>query len=211
MLTLYTFGDSILDCAHYNDAGIDPGSLIVHNNDALFPEFAGRDLSTCGIARLEHRAIDGATVLDLPEQAAGIVVDGPAIAILTIGGNDLMTGLLADRGSGLDSFARDLDEFLVQLPIRPVVFGTIYDPSFGDDAMDFTGYDLALGRENHWRVNAVLADMATRYGALADVHAHFLTGDPSWFTRTIEPSLIGASEIRRCFLPHVLRFAGSID
>ena len=36
---------------------------------------------------------------------------------------------------------------------------------------------------------------------LADIHAHFLRGEPSWFTRTIEPSLIGASEVRRVFLP----------
>ena len=35
---------------------------------------------------------------------------------------------------------------------------------------------------------------------LADLHAHFLTGDPSWYTQTIEPSLVGASEVRRVFL-----------
>jgi hypothetical protein len=44
---------------------------------------------------------------------------------------------------------------------------------------------------------------ASRYGVLVDLHAHFLTGDPSWFTRTIEPSLRGASEVRRCFLPYL--------
>jgi len=45
-----------------------------------------------------------------------------------------------------------------------------------------------------------LADLAGRYGKLVDLHAHFLTGDPSWYTSTIEPSLRGASEIRCCFL-----------
>jgi hypothetical protein len=53
-------------------------------------------------------------------------------------------------------------------------------------------------------VNRILAEAGSRYGALVDLHAHFLRGNLSWFTQTIEPSLIGASEIRRCFLDPVL-------
>ncbi len=34
----------------------------------------------------------------------------------------------------------------------------------------------------------------------ADRHARLLTGDPTWYTNIIEPSLRGASEVRRCFL-----------
>jgi hypothetical protein len=49
-------------------------------------------------------------------------------------------------------------------------------------------------------VNDIIASLATRYGRLVDLHAHFLAGNPSWFTRTIEPSLVGASEVRRVFL-----------
>ena len=30
--------------------------------------------------------------------------------------------------------------------------------------------------------------------------SYFLTGDPSWFAFTIEPSLQGASEVRRALL-----------
>jgi acyl-CoA thioesterase-1 len=56
------------------------------------------------------------------------------------------------------------------------------------------------GCANHRRVNTVIGSLAARYGRLVDLHAHFLTGDPPWFTRTIEPSLIGASEVRRAFL-----------
>src|SRR4051812_34998426 len=33
-MTLYTFGDSILDCGGYNPNGIDPGQLLVRNDDA---------------------------------------------------------------------------------------------------------------------------------------------------------------------------------
>jgi predicted esterase len=207
-LTLYTFGDSILDCRWYNEAGIDPGQLLVRNDDALFPEFRGQDLSSHGPVRLEHRAVDGATVDSLPAQARNPVPTGKAAAMLTVGGNDLLRGLLDDDGPGIAAFAAALDAFLRDLPVRPVLLGNVYDPTFGDDALNFTGVDPDLARENHRRVNAVIAELASRYGALVDLHAHFLGGDPTWCTHTIEPSLRGASEVRRCFLPHLVAVMG---
>lgn len=204
MLTLFTFGDSILDCRWYNDLGLDPGQLLVRNDDQVFPEFQGQDLSSRGPAQLEHRAVDGATVEDLPPQSRNLRPAGESVAILTIGGNDLLQGLLIDQGPGIDRFSASLDAFVRTLPIRPVLIGNVYDPTFGDDALDFTGVNPALARENHRRVNIAIAELADRYGKLVDIHAHFLGGDPSWFTRTIEPSLRGASEIRRCFLRHIL-------
>ena len=203
MLTVYTFGDSILDCGHYNERGVHPGQLLVRNDDRLFPEFRGRDLSSRGPARLEHRARDGATVAGLPAQASGLRQTAGAIALLTIGGNDLLRGLVTDQGPGVDAFAAAVDRFLASLPIRPVYLGNVYDPSFGDDGRNFLGVDPAVARANHRRVNAALADLAARHGALVDLHAHFLGGDPSWLTRTIEPSVRGASEVRRAFLAHL--------
>ncbi len=203
VLTLHTFGDSILDCGDYNDRGLDPGQLLVRNDDRLFPEFRGRDLSTDRPAHLDHRAVDGATVDDLPDQARDISATGASVAMLTIGGNDLLRGLLVDSGPGIDAFAGSLEAFLATLPIRPVLIGTVYDPTFGDDARDFTGIDPALARRNYRRLNAVLAEVAGCHGQLVDLHAHFLTGDATWYTQTIEPSLRGASEIRRCFLPYL--------
>jgi lysophospholipase L1-like esterase len=203
-MILYTFGDSILDCGRYNALGIDPGQLLVRNDDRLFPEFRGRDLASHGPIHLEHRAVDGATVSGLPPQARGMAADGPAVALLTVGGNDLIRGLLVDRGPGIEAFAAALDAFLRTLSIRPVLLGNVYDPTFGDDRLNFTGVDPELARGNHRRVNAIIAELAARYGALVDLHAHFLTGDPSWCTQIIEPSLRGASEVRRCFLPHLL-------
>jgi lysophospholipase L1-like esterase len=203
MLTVYTFGDSILDCGHYNPHGVHPGQLIVRNDDTLFPEFKGKDLSSRGPARLEHRAQDGATMRGLPSQAQGLSVQGRAIALLTIGGNDLLQGLVVDSGPGIDDFRQALELFLKQLPIRPVLLGNVYDPSFGDDSNNFLGVDPELARANHQRVNEVLAELASTYGKLVDLHAHFLKGDPSWYTHTIEPSLIGASEVRRAFLQHI--------
>jgi lysophospholipase L1-like esterase len=199
--TLVTFGDSILDCARYNDRGVHPGALLVRNDDALFPEFRGRDLAGRGAARLDHRAVDGATVDGLPSQARGLVSAPDAIAILTVGGNDLLRGLAADRGAGIRTFASALERFVRALPIRPVVLGTVYDPTFGDDARNFLGVEAGLARANHRRVNEAIGEVAARHGRLADLHAHFLTGSPDWFVRTIEPSLTGASEVRRVFLP----------
>jgi hypothetical protein len=200
MLTVYTFGDSILDCAGYNDYGVHPGQLIVRNDDALFPEFRGRDLKSRRPARLEHRAVDGATVAGLPAQARNITPRGDSVALVTVGGNDLLLGLAADAGPGIKMFEAALESFLRALPLRPVLLGTVYDPTFGDDALNFLGIDVRVARANHTRMNAVIGALAARYGRLVDVHAHFLTGDPSWFTRTIEPSLTGASEVRRVFL-----------
>jgi acyl-CoA thioesterase-1 len=205
MLTLYTFGDSILDCARYNDHGVHPAALLLRNDDRLFPDFKGQDLRSHVPARLEHLAVDGATVDDLARQARGMrPVNGAAVALLTIGGNDLLRGLATDTGRGLRDFERQLDGFMRALPVRPVLVGTVYDPTGGDDRRNFLGVEPRVARANHRRVNDVLASMAARHGHLVDLHAHFLTGDASWFTRTFEPSLRGASEVRRAFWPHVL-------
>lgn len=189
LFTVCTFGDSILDCARYNEHGVHPGKLIVRNDDYLFPDFKGRDLSSSAPAQLDHRAQDGATVSDLWRQARGIKLSGPAVALVTIGGNDLLTGLAADRGGGIMRFERTLDAFLRALPVRPVLLGTVFDPTFGDDSRNFLSVDGRIARPNFNRINASIAELASHHGQLVDVHGHFLRGDASWFTRTIEPSL----------------------
>lgn len=209
--TLYTFGDSILDCGGYNARGVHPAGLLVHNDDEAFPDFRGRDLTTraSGEVQLEHRAVDGATVAELPAQALGLELpDGPSVALVTIGGNDLLRGLLTDRGPGLAAFARSLETFVASLPLDRVLLGNVYDPTFGDDARNFTGLNPARARAALRAVNAAIAEVAGRHGALVDLHAHFLAGDPSWFVQQIEPSLRGASEIRRAFLPETFKTLG---
>lgn len=104
-------------------------------------------------------------------------------------------------------FECKLTAFLRTLPVRPVLVGTVYDPTLGEDSRNFLGVDAKVARTNHRRVNEVLAQAAAKHGALVDLHAHFLTGDESWFTSTIEPSLRGASEVRRAFLPRVMALA----
>jgi lysophospholipase L1-like esterase len=204
MVTLYTFGDSILDCGRYNKFGVHPGQLLVQNDDRLFPEFQGQDLTSRGPARLEHRARDGATVDGLPSQVQGLRVEGRVIALITIGGNDLLRGLIRDTGAGMVTKANALDTFVQQLPIRPVLLANVYDPTLGDDKRNFVGVDVAIARKNLQRMNTRIQEIASRYGQFVDLHAYFLKGDPSWFTATIEPSIRGVSEVRRAFLPHVL-------
>src|SRR5439155_4918033 len=115
---LCTFGDSVLDCGHYNDRGLDPGRLLVRNDDALFPEFRGNDLRARGAAELEHRAVDGAVAADLARQASGLAPREGSVAIVSVGGNDLLRGLAADRGAGVLAFEATLDRFLRALPVR---------------------------------------------------------------------------------------------
>ena len=75
--------------------------------------------------------------------------------------------------------------------------------TFGDDSRNFLAVPAGIARANHRRVNEVIARLAERHGRLVDLHAHFLRGEPPWFTRTIEPGLAGASEVRRAFLDAV--------
>lgn len=200
MLTIYTFGDSILDCGHYNPHGVHPGQLLVRNDDRLFPEFKGQDLASRGPAQLEHRAVDGATIAGLGAQVHGLQPRGRGVALLTVGGNDLIRGLAGDSGSGLTAFQKTLEAILTRLPIRPVLLGTVYDPTFGRDEMNFLSVEPRIARANLRRMNEIITAAGERFGKVVDLHAHFLRGDPSWYTRTIEPSLIGASEVRRAFL-----------
>ncbi|RZL93779.1 MAG: SGNH/GDSL hydrolase family protein [Variovorax sp.] len=199
-LTVCTFGDSVLDCGRYNEHGTTPGALMVRNDDELFPEFRGRDLLTLGPTRLVHGAVDGATVDSLPAQLRQDLPPTRGVALVTVGGNDLLRGLASDTGPGLRAFERKLEAFLEALPVRPVFLGTVYDPTFGDDRRNFLGVPAHVARANHRRVNAAIGELAQRHGHLVDVHAHFLHGDPTWFTQVIEPSLAGASEVRRVFL-----------
>lgn len=202
--TLWTFGDSVLDCAHYNRHRVHPAGLMLRNDDLLFPAFRGRDLQHQDPSwRLEHRAVDGARVDGLARQARGTGTRQEDVALVSIGGNDLLGGLLEDEGPGFARFQETLEEALRSLRPARLLIANVYDPTFGDDRGDFTGADLRLARANLRRMNDLLAGVARRHGEPVDLHGHFLTGSPAWFTATIEPSLEGASEVRRVFLDHV--------
>ena len=51
-----------------------------------------------------------------------------------VGGNDLLRGAMADpSGQEVERAAARLETFLDRLPLRPVLLGNVYDPTFGDD------------------------------------------------------------------------------
>jgi lysophospholipase L1-like esterase len=203
MSAIYTFGDSILDCGRYNQLGVTPAKLLACNDDELFPEFRGRDLCTRSgeSVTLIERAVDGSKVDDLPRQLARTLLPDDAVTLLTVGGNDLLQGLMVGDDRAFASFQRAVRRTVRRLKHTRLFVGNVYDPSFGDDARNFVGVDPTIARRSHGRVNRILAAEAACAGAtLVDLHAHFLNGDSSWFTSVIEPSLVGASEIRRAML-----------
>jgi acyl-CoA thioesterase I len=55
-----------------------------------------------------------------------------------------------------------------------VLLGNVYDPTFGDDTRNFLDIDPPIARANHAHMNTILAELAQKYGALIDLHAHFL-------------------------------------
>jgi acyl-CoA thioesterase I len=212
---LYTFGDSVLDCGRYNEHSLDPGRLIIENNDKLFPEFKGKDLnSMLNIeSQLIHSAIDGSTVNNLIKQLNHLNFDknqGDEVyscAIVSIGGNDCLGGMIKNYDSEIGQFEKTLRTFLEQLPIRPVFISSIYDPTHGDDQLNFFGGDAQILRENQAKINNLLKKLGEEFGAFVDLHEHFLkNGTLEWFVNVIEPSVIGASEIRRCFLEEIIKY-----
>ena len=181
MLTVYTFGDSILDCSHCNDKGVDPARLLVNNHDQLFPEFQGKDLgSRIEDTVVELRAYDGSVIDDLMSQIEDLEPDEPCIALVTVGGYDLIQTLVKDEGPGFESFALKLDAFLEALPIRPVLLATIYDATFGAESSDVYGVDPLVARHKIERINTILRHFGNLHGAVVDLHAHFLKGKPEW-------------------------------
>src|SRR5687768_1991633 len=122
MTTIHTLGDSVLDCARYNERGIMPAELLARNDDLLFPEFRGRDLSTLlsRDVRVDHRARDGAVAADLRAQLRGMSVSVQDLVLLSVGGNDLIAGLLDGDDRAFSQFGKSVEGVLEELPAASV-------------------------------------------------------------------------------------------
>ena len=102
MLTVYTFGDSILDCGHYKRSASYPGRLLVRNDDGCFPS------SGAGISRARPAPpgsprpgwCHGPADLRSPRRGRG-PRRWPGAGARDGGGNDLLGGLIVDRGPGV--------------------------------------------------------------------------------------------------------------
>ncbi len=204
-------------------APLGAASLLYRNDDARWPEFAGRDLATAhpGIA-FRSFVEDAATIGDVfGEQLSGLEEsDASTLVTLTAGANDVMS-LLVRRPppAVVRQAARDIAEayeFLVDAirrarPAATILAATVCDPSDGSALMP--GVDAprkpvpleALTAVNA-RIRAVAA--GTPGVRLADLHARFLghganaeTKDRWYWRRSPhDPTARGASEVRRAWL-----------
>ena len=191
---LYTFGDSVLDSAAYS--GVTAGQILAKRLRI----------------RLAHFARDGATSADLDRQWSAALASGLAegIALISVGGNDFIEDPRSDWGA-LTSRLERLVAHLAKRRVKSFV-ANVYDPTLGDDDRDPLGVPPSQRpqyRAAYERLNSAIAAVTTaKRGAavaplLVDLHAHFLRGDESWFTRTIEPSERGAREVANAFLAQI--------
>jgi lysophospholipase L1-like esterase len=204
-------------------APLGAASLLFRNADDRYPEFKGKDLASnhTGITKL-NVSEDGATIGDVfGSQLPSVEVsDVPTLITLSAGGNDLLSAFSNKPAPELlNGFVRDIAdafEFLVESirrtrPNSALIVTTVYDPS--DKTRRIPGFFDAAGPlplESLHALNDRIASIAnaTPRCAVADVHAHFLGHGVSaaekdrWYWRRslIEPSALGASEIRRLWL-----------
>jgi lysophospholipase L1-like esterase len=204
-------------------APLGAAAQLLENDDARWPEFAGRDLQTLspGVSATTLAA-DGATIGDLFSEQLPLVVPGDdaALVTLTLGGDDLL-GAFGGVGSAvrMEAAVRDIvqaysycvAEIAQLLPAATLVLTTVCDPTDGTGVAP--GLIEGRGRLPLEQLEAVNAHIrrvaATTAGArLADAHAHFfghgatVPDEERWYWRRsiVEPNALGASELRRVWL-----------
>ena len=191
-------------------------SLLVENDDRLWPEFRGRDLKAqFPKINATDLTADGATTESLLRQVERIPrSDEPTLATITAGGNDLLGEIgWAARSPSAAIAARlqqAIEGVLARRPQSRIIVGTVYDPSDGTNRLP--GVPGTLEREAEWlrEYNDRVRDLVATSDQLllADIHRHFLghgLGAPEaerWYLQEsiIEPNARGASEVRRLWL-----------
>jgi lysophospholipase L1-like esterase len=177
--------------------GLGAAALLHANDDARWPEFAGRDLRALhpGIAfrnmhvldhaptkPTDHWATDGATTVGvLAYQLHRVPAsDEPTLVTVTAGRADVlqMTGAPKPPPALVDGIAARLERLVrtvrEKLPHATLLVTTAPDPSDGTGALDA---DTPFAREAGWiaeyneRLRALAAE--TPHAVLADAAAHF--------------------------------------
>jgi lysophospholipase L1-like esterase len=195
-------------------------SLLYRNDDRFWPQFKGRDLHTLQPSLRfqpdrDDLTADGATTHSLLRQVERIERnDEPTLVTITAGGNDLLGeigGGSSDPVAGIfDRLQTSVGRLFELRPQATVLLGTVYDPSDGRNRLP--GIPRTLDREAQWLRSYndqvrrfVTTDARLR---LADIHHHFLGHGMTvpeaerWYLQEsiIEPSALGASEVRRVWL-----------
>ncbi len=202
------------------------GSLLFQNDDERWPDFIGDDLRTlAGCQSIERRAMDGASIGDIfDEQLLGLESgDEPTLVTLTAGSVDLLSAVATKPAAArMETIVRDavtgvlaLAEMLhARFSDLTLVLTTLPDPTDGlgifpderdGDAIPpaaLLRFNAQLRQRGAALLGTVVAD------AHAAFHGHGLTTPEleRWFWRRNphEPSALGASGLRACWL-HALR------
>jgi hypothetical protein len=205
------------------DLPVGAASLFARNVDALWPEYAGRDLASLApAADVMNLTMDGAMLPDVVDaQLASVPASGAvALVTLTVGGNDLLMAYgnarsvsTLERASSeiMRDYERCVELIHSRLPNARLVLGTVYDPSDGTGfipAFHESGPALPLQVLDGFnaRIRRIAAGGEGR--VLADIHAHFLGHGAQaeaadrwyWAPSMIEPGARGASEVRALWL-----------
>ena len=154
----------------------------------------------------EDLTYDGCTTAGVLDALNGAAIT-PDIITVTAGGNDLLVCAFA---ADLPACARRIEANLTEIARRlaayrcDVILNTVYDPTDGDDALaQMLGLPITL-RPVFEEVNAYIRRLARKHGyLLADLadlfHGHGLGAKDSWLVQQIEPNLLGATAIVRCW------------
>jgi lysophospholipase L1-like esterase len=225
-IRIYPEQDALTKLGH-TIRGLSAPDLFVSNNDELWPEFAGRDLKRLyGPVEFHNLAIDGGTMEDVLEnQVRLLMATGADIVTLTVGGNDLLEMLRASspgqitEGVALLSsrYRETVERIRSVVPEAHVLLTTVYDPTDGTGALP--GYP-PLPVPLLTPLNDVIREVAASHPRLilADVFRHFLGHGVSapeserwyWASQMIEPSMEGASEVRRVWLDSLIGDARTV-
>lgn len=204
-------------------APIGAASLLHRNDDARWPEFTGRDiLSRAPHARHTNLSQDGATIGDVfGDQLPAVEESGePTLVTLTLGGNDLLSVLAAEPSPKVfrravedigAAYAHLVGELASRLPYSRLLLTTVYDPSDRTGRLPGVVETRApLPLQHLDALNRRIREIAagTPAARVAEVYGHFLghgvtaPEEERWYWRRslIEPSAVGASEVRRVWL-----------
>ena len=207
-------------------APIGAASLLHRNDDARWPEFTGRDiLSRAPHARFTNLSQDGATIGDVfGDQLPAVEESGEeTLVTLTIGGNDLLSTLAAEPSPKIfrravediaSAYAHLVGELAERLPNALLLLTTVYDPSDRTGRLPGVVETRApLPLQHLDTLNRRIREIAeaTPTARVAEVYGHFLGHGASvpeedrWYWRRslIEPSAMGASEVRRVWIEAV--------
>lgn len=203
---------------------IGAAALLYKNDPQLFPELAGKDLSSAHPRiRFANLAYDDATTEDMLSEEKMSELhqysNSHCLVTLTIGGNDLLKifkDIPANNVKALTSATQEVHTRYLQLlklikatvPASTMLLTTLYDPTDGTGILPSTTMGTGtLPVTFIEQFNVFIESCAKRQrAALADVYSHFRghgaecgRKDNFWYCplQPIEPSYQGASEIRR--------------